>query len=1036
MIARLIETALSQRLLILILLGLLAGAGLYAARTLPIDAFPDVSPVQVSVVLKVPGMTPEEVESRVTAPIEVELLGLPGKQALRSTTKYGLTSITVVFDDGTDIYWARNQVAERLQGVRDMLPPGVLGGLAPITTPLGEVVMFTIDGPASLAEKRGLLDWVIRPALRTVPGVADVNSLGGFVETFEVVPDLVALGARGVSLEALKAAITANNRNDGAGRLTDGEEALLVRSEGSLRTLDDLRAVVVAAPGGTPVRVGDVAQVRDGGLTRYGAVTRDGTGETVEGLVLGLRGSNAQAVVEGVRARLAELRGQMPPGVSITVFYDRGDLVDRAVGTVTEALAIAIGLVLLLLILFLGDWRAALVVSLTLPLAALATFLLMRLVGLSANLMSLGGLAIAIGLLVDGAVVVVENAVERLNHGHGRPVSPLTVIYRSMAEVTTPVVAGVSIIVVVFLPLLSLEGLEGKLFRPVALAIMFALGASLLLSLTAVPVLSSLILRPGHPGEPWLIRHAGRLYAPLIQGALARPRRVFIGAGVALAAALAVFPLVGKTFMPTMDEGTIVMQTEKLPTVSLAASTALDTRIQRQIMARVPEVTGIVSRVGSDELGLDPMGLNEADNFLTVKPKDQWRQPDKAWLLDQLRQATADLPGISFGFTQPIDMRVQEMVSGSRGDLVVKIYGPDIAALNRLAAGISAALRDLPGSEDVLTTLNEGMQYLTLRLDPLAIGRLGLSVDMVEEALRSQLEGTEAGSVVRGNRRTPILMRGPADLAATPQGFATLVLPIPDGRLVPLSAVARIDRVDGPVQLSREEASRMSVVRVNVRGRDLVGYVADAKALIAAKVPLPAGYRLAWGGQFENQQRAAARLAVVVPCCLVVIFVILYSTFGTARQALLVLGNVPFALVGGILSLWLSGEYLSVPASVGFIALLGIAVLNGVVLVACFNQLLERGVPIAEAVLQGARRRLRPVLMTATIAAFSLLPILFQTGPGSEVQRPLAVVVIGGLVSSTILTLLVLPALYQRFGQPGTRPDVQPDVRPGQAYGK
>ncbi|MEA1674688.1 CusA/CzcA family heavy metal efflux RND transporter [Nitrospirillum sp. BR 11163] len=1021
MIARLIEFSLSQRLLVLILIALLAGAGLFAARGLPIDAFPDVSPVQVNIVLKAPGMTPEEVESRIAAPIEVELLGLPGKQALRSTTKYGLTSITVVFDDSTDIYWARNQVAERLQGVRDMLPPGVQGGLAPITTPLGEIVMFTIEGPASLAEKRSLLDWVIRPALRTVPGVADVNSLGGFVETFEVVPDLVALGARGVSLDALKSAIAANNRNDGAGRLTDGEEALLVRSEGSLRSLDDLRAVVIATPGGTPVRVGDVAQVRDGGLTRYGAVTRSGKGETVEGLVLGLRGSNAQAVVEGVRQRLAELKSQLPQGISLTVFYDRGELVDHAVGTVTEALLIAVALVLVLLILFLGEWRAALVVSLTLPLAALATFLLMRAVGLTANLMSLGGLAIAIGLLVDGAVVVVENAVERLNHAHGRPMSPLTVIYRSMAEVTTPVVAGVSIIVVVFLPLLSLEGLEGKLFRPVALAIMFALGASLLLSLTAVPVLSSLILKPGHAGEPWLIRHAGRLYAPLIRGALARPARVFIGAGIALAAALAVFPLVGKTFMPTMDEGTIVMQTEKLPTVSLAASTALDTLIQRRLLEQVPEVTGIVSRVGSDELGLDPMGLNEADNFLTLKPQDQWRRKDKAWLLDQLRLATADIPGISFGFTQPIDMRVQEMVSGSRGDLVVKIKGTDIATLNRLAADVAAVLKELPGSEDVLTTLNEGMQYLTLRLDPLAVGRLGLTVDTVEEALRSQLEGTQAGSVVRGNRRTPILVRGPADLARAPQAFANLTLPMPDGRLIPLSAVGRVERVDGPVLLSREEAQRQSVVRANVRGRDLVGYVADARAAIAAKVSVPAGYELAWGGQFENQQRAAARLAIVVPCCLVVIFVILYGTFGAARQALLVLGNVPFALVGGIISLWLSGEYLSVPASVGFIALLGIAVLNGVVLVACFNQLLARGVPIAEAVLQGARRRLRPVLMTATIAAFGLLPLLFQTGPGSEVQRPLAIVVVGGLVSSTVLTLLVLPALYQRFGLPRPR---------------
>jgi cobalt-zinc-cadmium resistance protein CzcA len=894
----------------------------------------------------------------------------------------------------------------------------VLGGLAPITTPLGEMIMFTIEGPQSLAEKRSLLDWVIRPALRTVPGVADVNALGGFVETFEVVPDLTALGARGLTLEQLRAAIIENNRNDGAGRLGDGEEALLVRSEGSLRTLEDLRALVISTARGVPVRVGDVATLRPGALTRYGAVTSGGTGEAVEGLVLGLRGSNAQAVVNGVRARLDELRAGLPAGASIEVFYDRGDLVERAVGTVTEALLIAVGLVLVLLMLFLGDWRAALVVSLTLPLAALATFLLMQAAGLSANLMSLGGLAIAIGLLVDGAVVVVENVVARLGHGHGRPIQPLNVIFRAAQEVTLPVVAGVSIIVVVFLPLLTLEGLEGKLFRPVALAIIFALGSSLLLALTVVPVLASLILRAHQGREPWLIRKAGAAYAPMIRLALARPRRVLAAAGAALGFAVMLYPFIGKTFMPTMDEGSIVMQSEKLPTVNLAESTALDTRIQKLVLERVPEVAGIISRAGSDELGLDPMGLNETDNFLALRPKATWRRPDKDWLLDELRAAVADVPGVSFGFTQPIDMRVQEMVSGSRGDLAVKVFGPDIATLNRLAAEIADVLRGLPGSEDVLTVLNDGMQYLSVRLDPLALGRMGLTVNEVENLLRAQLEGIDAGSVLQGNRRTPILVRGPGELAANPSALAALTLPVGDGRLVPLANIAHIERVNGPVKVDREEAARMSVVRANVRGRDLAGFVADAKSAIAGAVALPPEYRLAWGGQFENQQRAFARLAVVVPACIVVIFVILYGTFGTARQALLVLGNVPFALVGGIIALWLSGEYLSVPASVGFIALLGIAVLNGVVLVSCFNQLLEQGVPMVDAVLQGAQRRLRPVLMTATIAAFGLLPLLFQTGPGSEVQRPLAIVVIGGLVSSTALTLLVLPVLFQRFGIP------------------
>ena len=1022
MLQRLIQFALTQRLFILLAAVLLAGAGWYSFRNLPIDAFPDVSSTQVKIIMKAPGMTPEEIETRIAIPIEVEMLGIPDQRMLRSVAKYGLVDITIDFQDGTDIYWARQQVGERLNGITDDLPSGISGGMAPITTPLGEMFMFTIESKEmSLDERRSLLDWVIRPALRSVPGVADVNALGGTVRSFEVVPDPVKLAAVGLSTAEIKAAVERNNRNDGAGRLGEGEEVLLVRSEGSIKTLDDLRAVIVGRVEAAPIRLGDVAEVRIGALTRYGVVTKDGKGEAVEGLVLGLAGSNAREVVDGVTKKLEELKPTLPKGVELKVFYNRASLVDKAVGTVSKALLEATVIVMVLLGLFLGNLRAAVTVAVVLPLAALATFILMRATGMSANLMSLGGLAIALGMLVDAAVVVVENVVQHLAHDPTKGKLPrLHIVFRAVREVALPVTAGILIIITVFLPLLTLEGLEGKFFVPVALTITFALASSLLLSLTVIPVLSTYLLKKVSHEEPWLPRTLLRWYEPMLDWAMGKQKTVFILAGVMLVVALGIYTLVGKTFMPTMDEGDIIVGIEKLPSVSLEETAALDLKIQQALMKGVPEIVGIVARAGSDEIGLDPMGLNQTDTFLVLKPRKEWQAEDKDALIGKIRGVLDQLPGIKYSFTQPIDMRVSEMIIGVRGDIAIKVFGPDLDKLNELASKIETVMKGVPGNQDVYTVQNDGVQYLRVVVDRLAAGRYGLSVEEVQDALRTQIEGQRAGTVIEGNRRLPILLRGPDRVRLSPAEFGELLINTPDGGEVPLESLARLERDSGPVKIDREMGSRYSVVIANVVDRDLVGFVEEAKSKIAAAVPLPTGYRLTWGGQFENQQRAAARLALVVPLSIGLIFLILFSTFGSVRQALLVLSNVPFAVVGGIVALWVTGEYLSVPASVGFIALLGIAVLNGVVLVSYFNQLHAEGYDLQTCVVQGARRRLRPVMMTASITAFGLIPLLFATGPGSEIQRPLAIVVIGGLITATGLTLILLPILYLRFAHAAT----------------
>ncbi len=1013
---RLIEISLKNPLLIFIFTACILFGGLYAAKELSIDAFPDVSSTQVKIIMKSPGLTPEEVEARITAPLEIEMLGLPNQSMLRSVAKYGLTDITIDFADGTDIYWARNQVAERINAVRGDLPSDATGGIAPMTTPLGEMLMFTVEGGGlSLTEHRSLLDWVIRPQLRSLEGVADVNSLGGKVKTFEIVPDLNAMQARGITLDSLQTALVRNNRNDGAGRLSQGEEAIIVRSEGRINALSDISNTVVKADANLVVRVKDIASVNISNLTRNGAVSHNGQDEVVEGLVLGLRGANAQKLVEGVKIKLAEIEPTLPPGVKLNVFYNRGNLVDKAIHGVSKAMLEAIVLVLILLMLFLGNIRAAITVALVLPLSALVTFMLMRYFGVSANLMSLGGLTIAIGMLVDAAVVVVENIESKLAHYDGKN-NKVALILQAVKEVSTPVISGIVIIIVVFLPLLTLQGLEGKLFAPVALTIVFALAASLLLSLTIIPVFAAMLITKKHHAEPWLVRQALRAYTPVLKMALKRSKLVMLIAIIFMILTALIYTQIGKTFMPTMDEGDIIMGTEKLPSITLNQSVAIDGAIQKAILKDVPEVAQVVSRVGSDELGLDPMGLNQTDNFLILKPRDQWRTQNKDDIIDSLRKVMANFAGIDYSFTQPIDMRVNEMILGVRGDLAIKLYGADLKVLGEKAEKIKSILESIQGAQDVYTPENNGVQYLSVNIDREKAGRLGFDITHIQDALRVQVEGLQMGVVQEAERRIPLIIKGAEGLRLSPADFANIRITSSEGVSVPLATLANLQRVEGPVKIDRERASRMIVVTSNVKGRDLVSFVEEAKQKITSQVKLESGYRIQFGGQFENQQRAAQRLSIVIPIAILMIFILLFSTFHSIRQTVLILANIPFAMIGGVFALWISGEYLSVPASVGFIALLGIAVLNGVVMMSYFNQLEDEGLPLVDVVMEGAKRRLRPVLMTASIAAFGLVPLLFASGPGSEIQKPLAIVVIGGLITSTILTLILLPMLYQRFG--------------------
>lgn len=1010
MIAALIRFALIQRLMMLLVAAAVIVGGLWAFRTLPIDAFPDIYTPQVQVIVNAPGMTPAEVESRITFPIEIEMQGLPNQTALRSLNKYALGLVTVWFEDGTDIYLARQQVAERLNQVRSSLPPGIEPVLAPITTPLGEIYMYRIEGGGlSNAELRTLQDWTIRPRLRTVAGVADVNSLGGEARAFEVVVQPERLARYGLGLDVVELALAASNRNAGGDRINRQGQTLLVRTVGVLRGLDDIGRVIIATRNGTPVLVKDVAEVRLGSLTRYGGVTADAKGEVVTGLVLLRNGANGRTTVEGVKRELAALAPALPEGVRIVPFYDRTVLIDDAVWTVEKSLGEAVVLVLIVLIVLLGNLRAALTVALILPLSVLFTFLAMRLFDVSANLMSLGGLAIAIGILVDAAIVVVENIHTQLGNSP-KGVSRLHLVYRATAEVGIPVLSGVLIIVIVFLPLFTLSGLEGKMFAPLALTICFALMGSLLLSLTVIPVLASLLMRGGAHGDDRVLTAIKHVYLPVMRWAIAHRKTAVGGALAALLVAASLFPFIGREFMPTMEEGSTVVIIEKKPDITLEASLAADAQYHRAMM-ELPEVSGVVSRTGADELRLDPMGLYQTDNFVLTKPRSEWAR-SLAEFQVALRQKLEQFAGIEIAFTQPIDMRVSEMLSGVRAALAIKIYGDDLAVLEEKSQQIEALAGKIPGAVDIVRPPVLGQQYLQVEIRPESIARYGIKVEVINQLIETAVGGKVATEVIEASRRTGVLVRFPEVARATPQALAHLLVETPSGAKVPLALLADIREVDGPVQITREAGKRMAVVQVNVEGRDVVSLVEEVRTAIEREIKLPQGYYIDYGGQFENQQRAAQRLGIVVPVSIALIFFMLFSTFRSIRQAGLIILNIPFAMIGGVVSLYLSGLYLSVPASVGFITLFGVAVLNGVVMVTYINQLRAAGRTVLQAVQEGAERRLRPVLMTAMIASLGLVPMLLATGPGSELQRPLAVVVIGGLFTSTLLTLVLLPTLY------------------------
>ncbi|MEE4659283.1 MAG: efflux RND transporter permease subunit, partial [Halieaceae bacterium] len=958
--------------------------------------------------------TAEEIERRVARPIETELLGIPRQQILRSTTKYAITDITLDFQPGTDIYWARQQVNERLSKVSDQLPDTVSGGVAPMSTPLSEMFMFTLENPnLDLTQRRQILDWEIRPALRTVPGVADVNILGGYARTYTIRLNPVQMAQLGITLEDARRAITANNRNVGVGRVTQGNDVLVVRAEGRLTGLSDIDDIVVQGQRGAGFRLGDIAEISVGHLARYGAVTVDGE-ETAEALVIALKDSNTGAVVSGVKARLAELESSLPAGTRINVFYDRAVLIDTAVATIYAALIQAVILVVGLLALFMGNLRAALVVSLSLPLAALATFLLMRVFGLSANLMSLGGLVIAIGMIVDSSVVVVENAVSRLDQA--APLPRLHVIYRGCKEVAAPVVSGTLIVLIVFFPLLLLSGLEGKLFSPVALTIVFAMLSALLLALTVIPVLASVLLSGEAAGVPGFMRRLQSAYRRSLARVLIAPRGLIAALLLVLVISAALFAFVGKTFMPVMDEGDIIVQLEKSPSISLAASVELDREIERALLQAVPEIQQIVARTGSDELGLDPMGLNETDIFMELAPREQWTVSSKQAIESKIRQVLFAYPGINFGFTQPIQMRISEMLTGSTGDVSIKIYGEDLDELARLTTDATAVIRGIDGAVDLRAAVTEGSLFLAVRARPELASAQGMSTEALSDWLKTQLEGLIVSEVIEGRRRTPVVLlageaSGSQPASAVALGQSLVVLP--DGSAARLDDVARLEYVEGPLRIRREQGNRFGEVTVNVEGRDIVGFVEELSTTLKRSLSLPAGYLLEFGGEFANQQRATADLLVFIPAALLLILVILFTTFRSMALAGLILGNLPFALMGGVIALFASGEYLSVPASVGLIALLGIAVLNGVVMLSYFEQQRSVQPVVRDRILDGAVSRLRPILMTATTAMFGLAPLVFTSGPGAEVQRPLAIVVIGGLLTSTVTTLYLLPILYQ-----------------------
>ena len=1031
MLHSLVAAALKQRLILVVIALVLCGFGVNAAKRLSVDAFPDVTNIQVQIATEALGKSPEEVERFITIPVEIAMTGLPGMTDMRSLNKPGLSLITLVFEDGRDLYRERQMVSERLSELRDRMPPGVTPILGPITNALGEVYQYTLERSGEdkrslsrqdLIDRRTIEDWSVRPLLRSIPGVAEINSTGGFVKQYETLVDPSKLHYYDLTIQDVRNAIGRNNENAGGGILPQHAEQYLVRSVGLIRDLDDIRNIVLKEKSGTPVHVGDVSEVRLGTEVRYGAMIKNGFTESVGGVVLMTSGGNAKEIVSRVKERVAEINAQhmIPGGLQIVPYYDRSHLVDAAIHTVSEVLGEGILFVVVVIVLYLGDIRSSLIVSSTLVLTPLLTFLVMNAIGLSANLMSLGGLAIAIGLMVDGSVVVVENIFAKLSHAreHHRDTGQHArdkIVLSAVAEVGTPVLFGVTIIILVFLPLMTLEGMEGKMFAPLAYTIALALGISLILSLTISPVLSSYLLKGGSERDTFVVRILRRPYDALLGWALSH-RRVTVAAIAGLFIfAICLFPFLGTAFIPEMQEGTLSPNADRVPNISLDESLNMEMDMQKSMM-RVPGVERVVSRVGRGESPVDPAGPNEADVLASLTEFD--RRPKgmtQEKIAEQIRRRLASIPGINLVMSQPISDRVDEMVSGVRADVAVMLYGDDLDVLVDKANAIAKVANHTPGTQDTRVDRIGGQQYLNIQIDRNAIARFGLNAADVNDLIETAIAGKSATEIYEGERRFQAVVRLPQLLRDSVTDIRSLLVSSPGGARVPLQDLAKIEVVEGPALINRSMGKRRIVVGVNVQNRDLGGFVAELQRKVAAQVPLPAGYFLEWGGQFHNMQRAMRHLMIIVPITIAAIFFLLFVLFNSVRLAALIIIVLPLASIGGVLGLFLSGEYLSVPASVGFIALWGIAVLNGVVLVSYIRKLRDEGLSQHDAVREGARLRFRPVMMTATVAALGLVPFLFATGPGSEIQRPLAIVVIGGLLSSTMLTLVLLPLIYPFF---------------------
>jgi len=1033
MIDKIITFALQQRFLILVFTALFIGIGVYSAKKLPIDAFPDVTNIQVQIIAQAEGMAPTEVERLVSFPIEVTMTGLPKVTEVRSLSKIGLSVVTVVFEDDVDIYFARQLVFERLQQAKENLPPGIDAEMGPISTGLGEIYQYEVDGDGyNPMELRTIQDWIIRPILRTVPGVTDVNSFGGLVKQYQVLINPQKLISHNLTLREVFEAVEKNNANAGGNFIEHNSEQYIVRGLGLVKTTEDLKNIIITSHDGTPIFVKDVANVMLGPEVRQGAVTKDGKGEVVTGIVLMLKGASGREVVTGVKEKVKEIQKALPPGVTIKPFYDRTDLVKRAIGTVTKALEEGAIFIFLVLLLFLGNIRSALIVGAVLPLSALFTFIMMERFNLSANLMSLGGLAIGIGMLVDGAVVMVENVYRHLEENpEGRGNITHTVL-EAAKEVGRPIVFGISIIIAVFLPLFTLQGIEGKMFSPMAFTVSFALLGSLIFSLTVIPILCTFLLgekrsrfvnikvfdRLGGLFESLsnkIITSLKNLYIPILRKALSRRKLVVGGAALALIISLSLFPFIGTEFLPQLNEGSIALQAFRLPSISLTESLEVSGQIERALM-KFPEVETVVSKTGRAEIASDPMGVEISDIIVNLMPQSDWKIANSnEELVEKMREDLSLIPGVAYSFSQPIALRVDELISGVKAQIAIKLFGDDMDVLKNKAEQIREIMSKIKGVEDLNVERVSGLQYLQIDIDRSQIARYGINVSDIQEIVETAIGGKVATEVFEGQKRFGVLVRFPEDVRKDVNTIKNILVSTPNGARIPLEQLARVYLEEGPAQISRENGQRRIVIECNVQGRDIGGFVAEAQKKIASKVQLPPGYFIDWGGQFENQQRAMARLYIVVPLVILLIFLLLFSTFNSLKNALLIIMNIPFAVIGGVLALFISGLYLSVSASVGFIALFGVAVLNGVVMVSYFNQLRREGVPLEEAIIRGAELRLRPVLMTALVASLGLVPMLIATGPGSEIQRPLGTVVIGGLISSTILTLVVLPTLYGWF---------------------